>query len=56
VQIIVRPWVQASDYWNVRFDLIEKIKQSFDENGISFPFPQRDVHIHQMNQQSSTER
>ena len=56
VQIIVRSWVQASDSWNVRFDLIEKIKQSFDENGISFPFPQRDVHIHQMNQQSSTER
>ncbi|MDD3813064.1 MAG: mechanosensitive ion channel [Desulfocapsaceae bacterium] len=56
IQIVVRPWVQTSDYWDVRFDLTEKIKLSFDEKGISFPYPQRDVHIHQTNRQDSTER
>ena len=48
IQIVVRPWVQTSDYWNVRFNLTEKIKHSFDETGISFPYPQRDIHIHQI--------
>ncbi|MBU1986374.1 MAG: mechanosensitive ion channel [Proteobacteria bacterium] len=56
IQIVVRPWVQTSDYWDVRFDLTEKIKISFDEKGISFPYPQRDVHIYQTNRQDSTER
>ncbi|MBU0664589.1 MAG: mechanosensitive ion channel [Proteobacteria bacterium] len=55
IQIVVRPWVQTSDYWDVRFDLTEKIKISFDEKGISFPYPQRDVHIYQTNRQDSTE-
>ena len=50
IQIVVRPWVQTSDYWNVRFDLTEKIKLTFDKEGISFPFPQRDVHLHQVSQ------
>lgn len=56
IQIIVRPWVLTSNYWDVRFNLIEKIKHSFDDKGISFPYPQRDVHIHQMSQLGSTER
>lgn len=47
VNLVVRPWVQTSDYWNVRFDLMEKIKLTFDERGISFPYPQQDVHMHQ---------
>lgn len=45
VNFVVRPWVNASDYWPVRFDLIEKIKVALDKNGITIPFPQRDIHI-----------
>ena len=45
VNFVVRPWVKAADYWNVYFDLTEKIKLALDKNGISIPFPQRDVHI-----------
>jgi small conductance mechanosensitive channel len=45
VNFNVRPWVNSADYWAVRFDLTEKIKIAFDENGISIPFPQMDVHM-----------
>jgi len=45
VNFAVRPWVKAADYWDVYFDLHEKVKKSFDKKGISIPFPQRDVHI-----------
>ena len=45
VNFNVRPWVNNADYWNVRFDVTEKIKLAFDENGISIPFPQMDVHL-----------
>jgi len=44
VNFNVRPWVNSADYWPVRADLIEKIKLAFDENGISIPYPQMDVH------------
>ncbi len=44
VNFYVRPWVATSDYWPTRFDLIEKIKKTFDENGVTIPYPQRDVH------------
>lgn len=47
VNLVVRPWVKSEDYWPVRFALIEKIKLTFDERGISFPYPQQDVHMHQ---------
>lgn len=47
VNFNIRPWVQSSDYWAVRFDLIEAIKKRFDKEDISFPFPQRDVHLYQ---------
>jgi small conductance mechanosensitive channel len=47
VNFVVRPWVKADDYWDVYFDLTENIKKSFDAEGISIPFPQRDVHIYQ---------
>ena len=46
VNFAVRPWVQSADYWNVRCDLVETIKKQFDKNGISIPFPQRDVHVY----------
>ncbi len=45
VNFNVRPWVNTADYWSVRFDLTEKIKLAFDENGISIPYPQMDLHI-----------
>lgn len=48
VNFVVRPWVKTSDYWDVKFALTEKIKLAFDEAGISIPFPQQDVHMHQV--------
>jgi small conductance mechanosensitive channel len=47
VNFVVRPWVKASDYWGVFMEITEKIKKAFDANGISIPFPQRDVHVYQ---------
>ena len=49
VNFVVRPWVKTSDYWAVRFDLTEAIKKRFDKEGISFPFPQQDVHLYKAN-------
>ena len=46
VNLVVRPWVKTSEYWDVRFALTEKIKLTFDEQGVSFPFPQQDVHLY----------
>jgi len=45
VNLIFRPWVKTADYWDVRFDLTEKIKNALDAAGISIPFPQQDVHL-----------
>ena len=45
VNFNVRPWVKSADYWSVKFDLTEKVKLAFDENKISIPFPQMDVHM-----------
>lgn len=47
VDLVVRPWVNTAEYWDIRFDLIETIKITFDEQGISIPFPQQDVHMYQ---------
>jgi len=46
VNFVVRPWVKTADYWPVMFDMTEAIKKRFDHDGISFPFPQRDVHLY----------
>jgi small conductance mechanosensitive channel len=46
VNFIVRPWVNTPDYWSVMFDLTEAIKKRFDQEGITFPFPQQDVHLY----------
>lgn len=46
VNFVLRPWVKTSDYSAVKFSLTEAIKKRFDEVGISFPFPQHDVHLH----------
>lgn len=40
-----RVWCKTDDYWTVRFDLLEAVKEAFDSNHISIPFPQLDVHI-----------
>jgi len=47
VNFVVRPWVNSADYWDVRFALLGNIKASFDNKGISIPYPQQDVHVHQ---------
>lgn len=47
LDLVVRPWVKTEEYWDVRFDLTEKIKYVFDEKGLTFPFPQQDVHMYQ---------
>ena len=49
VNFVVRPWVNSADYWGVMFDMTEAIKKRFDKEGISFPFPQRDVHLYNEN-------
>ena len=46
VNFVLRPWVNTADYWGVYFDLTEAIKKRFDEVGISIPFPQQDVYLH----------
>ena len=48
VNFVCRPWVNTADYWDVYFDLTEAVKKAFDSNGISIPFPQQDVHMHQV--------
>ncbi len=45
VNFVVRAWVNAPDYWAVYFDTQEKVKKTFDKEGISIPFPQQDVHF-----------
>ena len=46
VNFTVRAWVQAADYWGVYFAMTEKVKIAFDQEGISIPYPQTDVHLH----------
>ena len=46
VNFIVRPWSKTDDYWDVYWDVTREVKRRFDEDGISIPFPQRDVHVY----------
>lgn len=46
VNIIVRPWTKTDDLWPVYWDMHERIKKAFDKEGITIPFPQRDVHLY----------
>ncbi|WP_251357893.1 mechanosensitive ion channel family protein [Kangiella sp. TOML190] len=46
VNFIVRPWVRTTDYWEVYWDVTREVKMRFDKEGISIPFPQRDVHLY----------
>lgn len=47
VNLLIRPWVNTSDYWKTKWELTQQIKETFDKEGISIPFPQRDVHLFQ---------
>ena len=47
VNFIVRPWTKTEDYWDVYWDITREVKMRFDREGISIPFPQTDVHLHQ---------
>lgn len=45
VNFVCRPWVKAEDYWDVKCDLTQSVKEAFDAKGLSMPFPQQDVHV-----------
>ncbi len=45
VDLAIRPWVKAANYWDVRSDLLQRTKEVFDKEGISIPYPQRDLHV-----------
>ncbi|NVD06252.1 mechanosensitive ion channel [Vibrio sp. JPW-9-11-11] len=51
VDFIVRPWVKTDDYWDVYWDVTKEVKLRFDQEGISIPFPQQDVHLHMVKEQ-----
>jgi small conductance mechanosensitive channel len=47
VNLTLRAWSKSGDHWGIHFDTIENVKKAFDANGISIPFPQQDIHIHE---------
>ena len=47
VNLVVRPWCNVADYWQVYFDITEAAKVSLESSGVSIPFPQRDVHLYE---------
>jgi small conductance mechanosensitive channel len=46
VNFICRPWVKTDDYWTVYWEVTRNVKERFDAEGISIPFPQRDLHVY----------
>ena len=46
VNLVCRPWVATNDYWDAYFNLTEATKKALDAKGISIPFPQHDLHLH----------
>jgi len=51
VDFVVRPWVKTADYWDVYWDVTREVKMRFDAEDVSIPFPQQDVHLHNVPQQ-----
>lgn len=51
INLAVRPWVKTGDYWGVRSELLQMIKEEFDKQGLSIPYPQRDLHVYNVNEQ-----
>ena len=47
VNLVARPWIRFKDSPSIQADMTERVKLRFDEEGISFPYPQRDVHLYQ---------
>ena len=45
IDFVVRPWAKTADYWTVYWDLLRNVKRRFDAEGITIPFPQRDIHL-----------
>ncbi len=54
VDFVVRPWVHTADYWDVYWDVTREVKMRFDQEGISIPFPQRDIHFYPEKRQAGT--
>jgi small conductance mechanosensitive channel len=48
VDLVVRPWCSGADYWGLRCDLTRRLKEGLEAAGCSIPYPQQDVHIHQV--------
>jgi len=48
VNFVCRPWVKTENYLDVYWDITRQVKEEFDKQGVSIPFPQRDVHVHQI--------
>ena len=48
VNFVCRPWTKTADYWDVYWDVTRAVKEQFDREGLSIPFPQQDVHMHQV--------
>jgi len=53
VNFIVRPWCKKEDYWGLRFDLTKALKEELEAGGCSIPYPQQDVHMHQVGSSSA---
>jgi small conductance mechanosensitive channel len=48
INFIARPWAKTGDYWTVFWEVTAAVKEEFDSTGISFPYPQQDVHLYQV--------
>jgi len=55
VDFVCRPWCRTDDYWDVYWDVTQAVKQRFDEEGVSIPFPQRDIHVYPAGQPAAGE-
>ncbi|MBI4846068.1 MAG: mechanosensitive ion channel [Candidatus Omnitrophica bacterium] len=56
VNLVCRPWVKPQDYWDVYFSITEKAKIELEKNGITIPFPQRDLHVYNESVKAETSK